>query len=64
MKLFANAKDPAGLHYGATNLQNILFILDMFHLLQSYNVVNGEDFQCKVVAAFCIPAQTHTGEGT
>ena len=47
----------------SSDLQDSLFVLDVVHLLQSDDVVDGEHFQGVVVARGLIPAQRHPGEG-
>ena len=47
----------------SSDLQDSLFVLDVVHLLQPDDVVDGEHFQGVVVARGLIPAQRHPGEG-
>ena len=43
-------------------LENVLLVLDVLDLLESDDVVDGEDLEGEVVAAVPLPAQTHAGE--
>ena len=47
----------------SSDLKDSLFVLDVVHLLQSDDVVDGEHFQGVVVARGLIPAQRHPSEG-
>ena len=46
-----------------THLQDILLVLDVLHLLEPDDVVDGEDLEGEVLPAAPVPAQADPGEG-
>ena len=46
----------------AAHLENVLLVLDVFHLLQSDDVVDGEDLESEVVPAGPLSTQTNSGK--
>ena len=44
-------------------LENVLLVLDVLDLLESDDVVDGEDLEGEVVPRVPVPTQTDPGEG-